>query len=88
MMRGKPVIMPFPLARRLDLVSALARQMLARSPADAEKHLAFELRRHRAILGRRQLADAVIDGQLLGLEGAVRAELWRLVMTSRPSSKA
>jgi hypothetical protein len=74
-------LLAFPLARRRDLVTKLAGQMLARSPTEAERHLLFELERHRRILARRQLSTDVIEAQLRSLEGAVRAELWRAVMT-------
>lgn len=78
----------FPLARRRLLVKKLAGQMLARSPAAAEGHLAFELQRHRRTLRNRQLSDEVIEGQMRALEAAVRAELLRVVMKpERPSGK-
>jgi hypothetical protein len=62
--------------------------MLARSPAQADGHLAFELRRQRRTLRDRQLSDEIIEAELSSLESAVRAELWRVVMmTERPSGK-
>jgi hypothetical protein len=83
-----PSILPFPLRRRHLLVKRLARQMLARSPAQADGHLAFELRRQRRTLRDRQLSDEIIEAELSSLESAVRAELWRVVMmTERPSGK-
>jgi Family of unknown function (DUF6074) len=73
-------MLAFPLNRRSALVRKLAAQMLSRSPAEAEAHLAFERRRHRRLLTRRQIPAAEIDVQIRALQAAVRAELWRLVM--------
>jgi hypothetical protein len=82
-------ILPFPLVRRRALVERLAGQMLSRAPADADKHLARELRRHRTVLSRRHLAEDAIEAQLRALERAARSELWRLVfIPQKPSSKA
>jgi hypothetical protein len=74
----------FPLARRYSLVKKLAGQMLARRPAEAERHLALELQRHRRVLRRRQLSNELIESQIHELQCAVRAELWRAVMTAVP----
>jgi hypothetical protein len=82
------IVLAFPLSRRRTLVAKLAAQMLARSPSEAEKHLAFQLSRHRRTLRRRQLPDEIIDAQLRGLESAVRTDLWRAVMAPQPSGKA
>jgi Family of unknown function (DUF6074) len=81
-------ILAFPLGRRHSLIKKLTAQMLARSSAEAEKHLTFELRRHRRILHHRQLKKDVIEQQLRSLEAAVRMELWRVVMKlERPRGK-
>jgi hypothetical protein len=80
-------VLAFPLARRRNLVKKLAEQMLARSPREAERHLGFELERHRGILRRRQLADSTIEAELSTLRCVVRNELWRIVMApSQPGS--
>ncbi len=80
---GGARILPFPLSRRCNLVKKLAEQMLARSPKEAERHLAFELERHRRILGRRQLSEGAIEVAIRALAAAVRTELWLLIMTPR-----
>jgi hypothetical protein len=74
------VVLAFPLAKRLSLVRRLAEQMLARSSSEAEKHLDYELRRHRRSLARKQLPIEAIDAQLGDLHAAVRSELWRRVL--------
>jgi transcription initiation factor TFIIIB Brf1 subunit/transcription initiation factor TFIIB len=83
------LVLSFPLNRRRALVARLAAQMLARVPGEAEKHLTFELLRHKRILSRRQLSEEVIERQLRALEGAVRAKIWHVVMAPiRPSGDA
>jgi hypothetical protein len=79
-------VIPFPMSRRHALVHQLARQMLDRSPAEAEKHLAFELSRHERLLRRRSFPDDVVVSQVKGFEFAVRAVLWRLVISPPPRS--
>jgi hypothetical protein len=81
-------ILAFPLARRYSLVKKLASQMLARSSAAADGHLAFELQRHRRTLRNRKLSDDVIEREVRMLEAAVRAELWRTVVTPEQPSGA
>jgi hypothetical protein len=76
-------ILAFPLARRRDLVKKLAEQILARPPKQAERHLGFELERHRRILRRRQLSERVIEAGLRAFESAVRKELWHRVFAPR-----
>jgi len=76
----RPLVLAFPLDHRRKLVSSLAAQMLARSPADAEKHLAAQLRRQAAALARKQVPKGRARVQLARLEQAVRSELWRLVL--------
>lgn len=70
----------FPLSRRQALVRRLARQMLDRSPAEAEKHLAREMARHGRVLRRRAITGSEIATQLAALQAAVRTELWRRVL--------
>jgi hypothetical protein len=80
-------VLAFPLARRHGLVTKLARQMLARPPKEAERHLGYELNRHRRILRRRQLSESEIEAELNALQGAVRNELWRAVMSPPQPSR-
>jgi Family of unknown function (DUF6074) len=73
-------VLAFPLARRRDLVNKLAAQMLARQPKEAERHLGFELERHRKVLRRRQFSNSTIEEELRAFRGVVLQELWRMVM--------
>jgi hypothetical protein len=82
-------VLAFPIACRRDLVHALAEQMAVRPLVEAEKHLQLQLRRQAKVLARKQLPDDVIAHQVRRLELAVRAELFRLVLTPpRPSGAA
>ena len=81
---GIALVVAFPLGRRRALVKNLTKQMLDRSPVEAEKHLAFELSRHRRLLRRWQLSEPAINAQVEALRSAVRHAL-RLRMVSPPS---
>jgi hypothetical protein len=74
-------VVAFPFARRRALILRLARQMVARAPAEAEKYLQQQLRRQIAALHHRQVSDRLVEQEIGTLESAVRAELWRLVLT-------
>jgi excisionase family DNA binding protein len=84
--RGAPVL-AFPLAGRRSLVERLAGQMLDRSSVEAQKHLSFELSRHRRLLARRQVPAVAIDDQLRALGTTVRCEVWGLAMLPVSSSR-
>jgi uncharacterized protein DUF6074 len=80
-------VLAFPIARRRDQVQTLAAQIAARPAEQGEKHLAFQLRRKRAALLRKQLPEDVVAREVDAFEGAVRRALWSLVITPpRPSS--
>lgn len=83
------VLIAFPIVRRRDLIRRTAEQMLARPPAEAEKHLQAQVRRQASSMRRRQLTDAAIGEQSRAFEAAIRAELWRVVLTPpRPNGDA
>jgi hypothetical protein len=77
--RGR--VVPYPLARRRDLVLRLAEQMAVRAPGAAEKHLAQQIKRHVAILQRKGVDSLVIEEQTRALKSAVLSELFRVVLT-------
>jgi hypothetical protein len=81
---------PFPLARRRSLVLKLARHMAAKPPAAAETYLQQQLGRQIDALHRKGIADQVVEREVRAMESAVRAELWRLVLTppGTPSGSA
>jgi hypothetical protein len=74
-------IVPFPIARRLDLVVAVAVGMLKRGPDQAERHLEFSAYRLESVLRRRGIDQPVFDREIAAFVSAVRAEVWRRVLT-------
>lgn len=79
----------FPITRRPKLIERTAAQMLARPPDLAEKHLAVQIRRQASAMRRRQLGEDAIGAEMKAFESAIRAALWRLVLTpTRPSGAA
>jgi hypothetical protein len=74
-------IVVFPLVRRRAVVVKLAAQMAARPMALAERYLQQQLSRQIGALHRKGVRDRVVEREVVALESAVRAELWRLVLT-------
>lgn len=75
------VLLPFPIVRRGSLVKATAAQMLSRPPTTAEKYLQMQIRRQAAAMRRKQLTEEQINNEVRQFEAAVRATLWRRVLT-------
>jgi Family of unknown function (DUF6074) len=74
-------IVVFPLARQRPLIVRLANQIAARPMALAERYLQQQLRRQVDLLHRRKVPDRIVEREVRALELAVRAELWRLLLT-------
>ena len=55
--------------------------MMKRSPDQAERHLAFSADRQAVVLRRRGIDQATIDREIAVFVSAVRAEVWRRVLT-------
>jgi len=74
------LVLPFPLARRRDLVQRLVAQMVARPVERAERHLAAQLRRQRAALQRKGILDEQSNREIGALTAAVNREIWRFLL--------
>jgi hypothetical protein len=74
-------LIAFPIVRRRELIAKLAAQMLARPPDVAEKHLQVQVRRQGHALRRKQLPEDQVLRQMRAFEAAVRAALWRNILT-------
>lgn len=72
-------VIPFPIARRLDLVQSVARRMLELPPDRAERHFEFSLERQAKVMRRRGIAQAAINQELTTFAAAVRALVWENV---------
>lgn len=71
-------VLPFPLARRLDLIHRQADYALCLKPESAERHIERQLQCQADALSRRGVAPGVIRREILSMEAAIRAAMWRL----------
>ena len=71
--------MPFPLARRLDLIHRQAEYALCLKPEKAEQHIARQLQCQADALHRRGVSNDVIAHELKAMEAAIRAAMWNVV---------
>jgi hypothetical protein len=78
------IIVPFPAGRRVETVRKLAAQMAGLQGDSAENMLQMRLKRHQNTLTGKGIDPAVIRQDLASFEGAVRAELWRLILKPAP----
>jgi hypothetical protein len=76
-------VVPFPLARRVDLIQRQAEYALCLKPAKAERHIARQLQYQADDLRRRGVLDEVAARELVGMESAIRAAMWHVVLTRR-----
>lgn len=74
-------IRPFPAHQRVAMIRRLAAQMASYNSASGEKLLAARLKKHAAGLIAKGVPEDVVRDDVASFHGAVRAELWRLVMT-------
>jgi Family of unknown function (DUF6074) len=73
------VVIPFPLARRLDLIHRQAEYALCLKPEKAEEHIARQLQCQADALHRRGVSDDIIVHELKAMEAAIRAAMWNVV---------
>jgi hypothetical protein len=74
-------IVPFPAARRVAFIRKHAARMAALAPVPAEKHLMQQLTVQRDTMLRRGIAPEVVEREITTLASAIRAALWRVVLT-------
>jgi hypothetical protein len=74
-------VIPFPVVRRVDFVWRHAARMSELRAKAAENHLASQLKIQRDTMTRKGVDPERIDQELATLEAAIRAELWRLVLS-------
>ena len=70
-------VLPFPLARRRDLVRRQASFYTDQRPYAAETNLARQLQVQADTLLRKGVAPEVVAAEVECLKGAIRAEVWR-----------
>ncbi len=76
-------MLPFPSHRRVGAVRRLARQMLDYNETSSEKLLQSRLKKHAACLSGKGVDPALVAEDVERFHGAVRAEVWALVMQPR-----
>jgi hypothetical protein len=74
-------IVPFPIAKRIDLIHSVARRMLELPPDRAERHLEFSIDRQARVLRRRGIDQEVVDREVAAFVAAVRTEIWHRVLS-------
>jgi Uri superfamily endonuclease len=81
------MVVPFPLARRLDLIHRQAEYALCLKPEKVEQHIARQLQCQADALRRRGISDHTITQELTAMEAAIRAAMWHTTFDT-PSGKA
>jgi hypothetical protein len=81
-------MIPFPSVRRRAYVVRHAMRVANLSHMAGEKHLAAQLKIQAETMARKGIAPGLIAADLKSLECAIRAELWRLVMMTKPGGAA
>lgn len=76
-------LIPFPLARRVDLVQRQADRVLELAPDAGERHLVRQVDIQRQALLRKGCSTGRVETECNALEAAMRAEMWKIVFTGR-----
>lgn len=74
-------VLAFPLARRRDLVRRQAEWFCGQSHRAAEANIFRQLQVQRNTLLAKGVDPVTVEREVRALESAVRAEVWRLVLT-------
>jgi Family of unknown function (DUF6074) len=72
-------VLPFPLARRRDLVARQAAWFCEQTPEAAESRLRRLLDVQREVLVRKGVNAGRVDAECVALERAIRALAWRIL---------
>jgi hypothetical protein len=73
-------IIPYPTARRHQLVSNIARRALELSPLAGDGHIQRSLDVQAAVMRRKGIAEHLITGETKSLDAAIKAVMWNAVM--------
>lgn len=74
-------VIPFRFARRLPQIRKTASYMVSLPHNHAEGHLREQLRRLEDGLRKKGVAEVLIQSEVASYQGAVRAHLWRLLLS-------
>jgi hypothetical protein len=73
-------IVPFPLIRRRAFIRRQAARIADATPVTGEKLLAAAIRQQATTMAKRGIAAETIERECCGLESAIRAAIWRVVL--------
>ncbi|MCK1603907.1 hypothetical protein IVB02_21320 [Bradyrhizobium sp. 166] len=76
-------MIPFPAARRVDLVRSVVRRALELPPHAGEQHITRSLDLQAIVMRRKGIAEGLIAKERIGLESAIRQGIWSVVMRPR-----
>ncbi|WP_028332792.1 DUF6074 family protein [Bradyrhizobium sp. USDA 3256] len=76
-------VIPFPAARRVDLVASIARRALELPPQAGEQHIRRSVDLQATVMRRKGVSEDMIDREKVALDGAVRASIWDAVLAPR-----
>lgn len=68
-------VVPFPLARRRDMIERQARRYTELNPDAAERHIANQVKIQADAMRRKGIDEALIERECRCFEGAIRALL-------------
>lgn len=75
------IVVPFPATRRRAQIRKTATYMASAAPAVAESHLRMQLDKLENRLRKAGIAAPTIAAERSAYEAAIRAEIWRHVLT-------
>lgn len=76
------VLVPFPLARRVELIQRQAQRALELTPNQGIRHIERQLDCQAAAMRRRGFSEDLITQEIASMEAAIRTAMWHLVFNS------
>jgi heme oxygenase len=73
------VVLPFPLARRVDLIHRQAQRALELKPEQGIRHIELQLECQAEAMRRRGVAEHLIKRELASMEAAIQSAMWHVV---------
>jgi hypothetical protein len=74
-------VLPFPTSRRCAFIERQAQCAAALNPEACERHINRQLQVQRDTMLRKGVSAARVERELKSMEAAIRAALWRSVLT-------
>ncbi len=74
-------VIPFPRVKNRAFITRHAIRMTEMAPDKGEAHLRRLLEQQTEVMRKRGIAEPVIADEARAVEAAIRAELWRVVLT-------